>query len=125
MRHCDRLALIPNHIAVDICQARKRFFLKKEAKTFIHEMVRCRNANVNIAKVFWFFFSKKNCYSYLPNRNERHPSINSSHKKMSLRNGIKCRNRIFPQRQQMAWKLLMLRPIEMNNQNIVEFRRPS
>jgi hypothetical protein len=34
----------------------KRFFLKKEAKTF------ARLSRTSQAKVFWFFFSKKNSY---------------------------------------------------------------
>jgi hypothetical protein len=46
---------------------RKRFFLKKEAKTFANGAVqrqrRMRRAAGPVAKVFWFFFSKKN-FSY-------------------------------------------------------------
>jgi hypothetical protein len=40
-------------------QVRKRFFLKKEAKTFAIG-VRARWGKCNKIKVFWFFFSKKN-----------------------------------------------------------------
>jgi hypothetical protein len=39
---------------------RQRFFLKKEAKTFVIWRARWGNAHVLVAKVFWFFFSKKN-----------------------------------------------------------------
>jgi hypothetical protein len=42
----------------------KRFFLKKEAKTFApgaaHEGCRISSVVGAVAKVFWFFFSKKN-----------------------------------------------------------------
>jgi hypothetical protein len=41
-------------------KARKRFFLKKEAKTFAHKAIRRCHRKPLIAKVFWFFFSKKN-----------------------------------------------------------------
>jgi hypothetical protein len=43
---------------------RKRFFLKKEAKTFAtgaaQECGKARDEVGAVAKVFWFFFSKKN-----------------------------------------------------------------
>jgi hypothetical protein len=39
---------------------RKRFFLKKEAKTFCEFAYAVRQRETPIAKVFWFFFSKKN-----------------------------------------------------------------
>jgi hypothetical protein len=46
----------------------KRFFLKKEAKTFAtgaaHGRGRMRRAVGAGAKVFWFFFSKKNFFSH-------------------------------------------------------------
>jgi hypothetical protein len=45
-------------------EARKRFFLKKEAKIFAtgaaHGWRRIRDELGPVAKVFWFFFSKKN-----------------------------------------------------------------
>jgi hypothetical protein len=40
----------------------KRFFLKKEAKTFARWHARCGTACAKQAKVFWFFFSKKNAF---------------------------------------------------------------
>jgi hypothetical protein len=40
----------------------KTFFLKKEAKTFATSGARCGNAYTVEPKVFWFFFSKKNCF---------------------------------------------------------------
>jgi hypothetical protein len=49
---------------MDPCAARKRFFLEKEAKTFAYWCARCGSLNALNAirtKVFWFFFSKKNC----------------------------------------------------------------
>jgi len=39
--------------------ARKRFFLKEEAKTFENWRKRCRNTPPQVSKVFWFFFSKR------------------------------------------------------------------
>jgi hypothetical protein len=39
--------------------------LKKEAKTFEIQVARCRNTHTKIAKVFWFFFSKKNFFLML------------------------------------------------------------
>jgi hypothetical protein len=45
---------------------RKRIFLKKEAKTFANCGTRRINANSPGAKVFWFFFSKKNRLLPLP-----------------------------------------------------------
>jgi hypothetical protein len=40
-------------------KARKRFFLKKEAKTFAHKAIRRCHRKPLIAKVFWFFFQKR------------------------------------------------------------------
>jgi hypothetical protein len=40
----------------------KRFFLNKEAKTFANVALRQPHRKPLIAKVFWFFFSKKNAY---------------------------------------------------------------
>jgi penicillin-binding protein 1C len=40
----------------------KDFFLEKAAKTFAIAGVRCGNARTKRATVFWFFFSKKNCF---------------------------------------------------------------
>jgi hypothetical protein len=45
-------------------KGRKRFFLKKEAKTFAHQGTRCIQRVPKGSKVFWFFFSKKNCLPY-------------------------------------------------------------
>jgi hypothetical protein len=42
----------------------KAFFLKKEAKTFALWRARWVNAHTLKAKVFWFFFSKKNRLSF-------------------------------------------------------------
>jgi hypothetical protein len=42
-------------------EARKRFFLEKEAKTFDYGGTRWIHRVPQGAKVFWFFFSKKNC----------------------------------------------------------------
>jgi hypothetical protein len=50
-------------------EAGKRFFLKKEAKTFATWRARGINAHAKFSKVFWFFFSKKN--SSLANRATR------------------------------------------------------
>jgi hypothetical protein len=47
-------------VEIGLNTARKRFFLKKEAKTFISKAAHRRNAETIIAKVFWFLFSKKN-----------------------------------------------------------------
>jgi hypothetical protein len=41
-------------------KSRKRFFLKKEAKTLAPWPMRRLEYNRSEAKVFWFFFSKKN-----------------------------------------------------------------
>jgi hypothetical protein len=49
----------------DRSQRRKRFFLKKEARTFANLCTRWIDANALVAKVFWFFFSKKNCLLWL------------------------------------------------------------
>jgi hypothetical protein len=38
---------------------RKRFFLKKEAKTFVHWRTRCSNAHPNKQKFFGSFFQKR------------------------------------------------------------------
>jgi hypothetical protein len=40
---------------------RKRFFLEKEAKTFAYWGKRWVQRVPKVSKVFWFFFSKKNC----------------------------------------------------------------
>jgi hypothetical protein len=56
--------VIPGEVETDPSAARKRFFLKKEAKTFPYWCARCGSLNALNAmrtKVFWFFFSKKNC----------------------------------------------------------------
>jgi hypothetical protein len=47
---------------------RKQFFFeKKNQKTFSRFGARCRSGRVNQrAKVFWFFFSKKNCFLAVP-----------------------------------------------------------
>jgi penicillin-binding protein 1C len=45
-----------------VSEARKHFFLKKEAKTFARWCPPRRNMYALIAKVFWFFFSKKNAF---------------------------------------------------------------
>jgi hypothetical protein len=44
---------------------RKRFFLKKEAKTFASLARALTQRARQRAKVFWFFFSKKNYLSCL------------------------------------------------------------
>jgi hypothetical protein len=41
-------------------EARKRFFLKKEAEIFFHQARAVRRRVRVRRKVFWFFFSKKN-----------------------------------------------------------------
>jgi hypothetical protein len=41
-------------------QVRKRFFLKKEAKTLALWRVAASPLTPSKAKVFWFFFAKKN-----------------------------------------------------------------
>jgi hypothetical protein len=43
-----------------IREVRKAFFLKKEAKTLATRDARGPDANPMKAKVFWFFFPKKN-----------------------------------------------------------------
>jgi uncharacterized OB-fold protein len=48
-------------VVTDPSAARKRFFLKKEAKTFAYWCARCGSLHAMRTKVFWFFFSKKNC----------------------------------------------------------------
>jgi hypothetical protein len=55
-------------IEADAEEDRKRFFLEKEAKTFAHWGTRCVHRVPQCAKVFWFFFSKKNCLPSLPLR---------------------------------------------------------
>jgi hypothetical protein len=47
-------------IKVDQAEARKRFFLKKAAKTLASWPIRQPPNNPLRTKVFWFFFSKKN-----------------------------------------------------------------
>ena len=51
--------------------ARKRFFLEKEAKTFAHWGARWIQRAPQVAKVFWFFFSKKNCLLLVPGADRR------------------------------------------------------
>jgi len=42
---------------------RKQFFFeKKNQKTFIYLCVRWTHRALQATKVFWFFFSKKNCF---------------------------------------------------------------
>jgi hypothetical protein len=48
-----------------LSEERKRFFLKKEAKTFANYSARSNAVSI-IAKVFWFFFSKKNRLLFTP-----------------------------------------------------------
>jgi hypothetical protein len=50
----------PDGIRATPTKARKRFFLKKEAKTFAPLSRAPQQARDSKAKVFWFFFSKKN-----------------------------------------------------------------
>jgi hypothetical protein len=57
--------LIPGAVETDQFAARKRFFLKKEAKTFAYWCARCGSLDAMRTKVFWFFFSKKNCLLFL------------------------------------------------------------
>jgi spore germination protein len=52
-------------------KGRKRFFLKKEAKTFCELAYAVRPRGRPITKVFWFFSSEKNCFLL------RHPSAPS------------------------------------------------
>jgi hypothetical protein len=40
----------------------KRFFLKKEAKTLANWLARQSGQNALRARVFWFFFAKKNSF---------------------------------------------------------------
>jgi hypothetical protein len=54
-------------------EARKDFFLKKEAKTFPTSGTRCRTTHPKKAKVFWFFFSKKNSLPFPPPPRESAP----------------------------------------------------
>jgi hypothetical protein len=44
------------------CKGKEGFFLKKEAKTFARLSRTRRRARDSEAKVFWFFFSKKNAF---------------------------------------------------------------
>jgi hypothetical protein len=44
-------------------EGRKRFFLKKEAKTFLNWRTYWGDGGAASAKVFWFFFSKKNRFA--------------------------------------------------------------
>jgi hypothetical protein len=53
--------LIPGAVGTHPAAARKRFFLKKEAKTSAYWRARYGSLNAMRTKVFWFFFSKKNC----------------------------------------------------------------
>jgi hypothetical protein len=53
--------IIPGAVETDPSAARKRFFLKKEAKTFAYWCAPCGSLDAMRTKVFWFFFSKKNC----------------------------------------------------------------
>jgi hypothetical protein len=55
------LGVILGAIEADPSAARKRFFLKEEAKTLAYWCARCGSLNAMKTKVFWFFFSKKNC----------------------------------------------------------------
>jgi hypothetical protein len=60
-RDWNRPGIISGAVETDPSAARKRFFLKKEAKTFPYWCARCGSLNTMRTKVFWFFFSKKNC----------------------------------------------------------------
>jgi hypothetical protein len=51
-------------VETDASVARKRFFLKKEAKTFAYWCARRGSLSTMRTKVFWFFFSKKNCWLF-------------------------------------------------------------
>jgi hypothetical protein len=51
--------------SVAIGEGRERFFFeKKKQKTSVHWRMRWGNAYPKIPKVFWFFFSKKNCFLF-------------------------------------------------------------
>ena len=49
----------------------KRFFLKKEAKTFAQLSRTRQRVRDSLTRVFWFFFAKKNCF--LPCRHKKGP----------------------------------------------------
>jgi hypothetical protein len=53
---------MPSAVETDPPAARKRFFLKKEVKTFPYWCARCGSLNAMRTKVFWFFFPKKNTF---------------------------------------------------------------
>ena len=45
-------------------QGQHFFFAKKKQKTLTWSAVSCLNARTQRAKVFWFFFSKKNAFLF-------------------------------------------------------------
>jgi hypothetical protein len=53
---------MPSAVETDPPAARKRFFLKKEVKTFPYWCARCGSLNAMRTRVFWFFFPKKNTF---------------------------------------------------------------
>jgi hypothetical protein len=53
---------MPDDLGADRLTARKHFFLKKEAKTFVHESARRSRANALLSKVFWFFFQTRTAF---------------------------------------------------------------
>jgi hypothetical protein len=74
--------LIPGAVETAQSKARKRFFLKKEAKTFASLCARCGSLNAMRTKVFWFFFSKKNCFLASPAASRNPTGMNQSQRRL-------------------------------------------
>jgi hypothetical protein len=49
-------------------RSKKALLFEKEAKTLAHWFACWGSPSALITKVFWFFFSKKNCLPYGPRR---------------------------------------------------------
>jgi hypothetical protein len=61
---CGDARLIPTGVEIDAYAARKRFFLKKEAKTFAYWSARWGSFIALRTKVFCFFLRKKEGLAY-------------------------------------------------------------
>jgi hypothetical protein len=57
-------AMPPPSLALRGAGRKNFFFEKKKQKTFVLRYTRPRQPQRKLIKVFWFFFSKKNCFPF-------------------------------------------------------------
>jgi hypothetical protein len=59
----------------ETCERKRFFFEKKKQKTFMFSGARCSSERLKDAKVFWFFFSKKNAFLHVNRPDPPNPKM--------------------------------------------------